>query len=93
MNDIELLRKQIDAIDQEMKNLFIQRMDLVAKVAFWKSKNNYPIFDPIREKQMIENNVNSLENQDLSRYYEDFLKSILKLSKDYQISLIARGNL
>lgn len=93
MNDIELLRKQIDAIDQEMKNLFIQRMDLVAKVAFWKSKNNYPIFDPIREKQMIENNVNSLENQDLSRYYQDFLKSILKLSKDYQISLIARGNL
>lgn len=93
MNDIELLRKQIDAIDQEMKNLFIQRMDLVAKVAFWKSKNNYPIFDPIREKQMIENNVNSLENQDLSRYYEDFLKSILKLSKDYQISLIARGTL
>lgn len=93
MNDIELLRKQIDAIDQEMKNLFIQRMDLVAKVAFWKSKNNYPIFDPIREKQMIENNVNSLENQDLSRYYENFLKSILKLSKDYQISLIARGTL
>jgi len=93
MNEIELLRKKIDEIDQTMRMLFIERMDIVSKVGHWKAKNNYPIFDPIREKQMIDKNVNSLVNQDLSRYYEDFLKAILKLSKEYQISLIARGTL
>ena len=90
MSDIELYRKQLDDIDQEMRHLFVERMEIVSKVGHWKSLNNFPIYDPVRENQMIEKNVKALGNSDVSRYYEEFLKTLIKLSKDYQIALSAR---
>lgn len=93
MSDIELYRKQIDEIDHKMRLLFVERMEIVSKVNHWKNIHNYPIHDSIRENQMIEKNVNALENNFISAYYEEFLKTIIKLSKDYQVALSARGTL
>lgn len=91
MEDIEVYRKQIDEIDQAMRKLFIQRMDTVAKVAHWKSVHNYPIFDSTREASMIKRNIETIENSEFRKYYEEFLMSILKVSKEYQVYLVSRG--
>jgi len=91
MDDIEVYRKQIDDIDQEMRKLFIQRMETVAKVAKWKSVHSYPIFDPSREAAMIKSNIDTIESPEFKKYYEEFLMSILKVSKEYQIYLLSRG--
>ncbi len=91
MDEIEVYRNQIDQIDQEIRKLFIQRMETVAKVAKWKSVHNYPIFDPIRETALIQKNVDALESPDFKKYYHEFLSTILKVSKEYQVYLLSRG--
>ena len=91
MDDIEVYRKQLDEIDQEMRKLFIQRMETVAKVAHWKSVHNFPIFDSTREASMIKINIESIESPEFRKYYEEFLMSILKVSKEYQVFLLSRG--
>ena len=91
MDDIVTYRNRIDQIDQDIRKLFIQRMETVTKVAKWKSMHNYPIFDPSREESMIQKNVEAIECPDYKKYYQEFLVSLLKVSKEYQIYLLSRG--
>ena len=90
MNLLEEARNEINAIDEEMAKLFTRRMHAVQKVASYKLQNGKPIFDPVREKQVIERNAESLEDRELYPYYVDFLKNSMRVSRAYQALLLEK---
>lgn len=81
---MEKLREEIDIIDKNMQNLFIERMQIVKKIAEYKLENQLPVFDLDREKEIIKKNIDEVSNYDFLDLYEDFFRKILELSKKYQ---------
>jgi chorismate mutase/prephenate dehydratase len=52
--DLQELRLYIDEIDEKLARLFQQRMDISAEIARYKQQNNMPVYDPAREKQILD---------------------------------------
>ena len=78
----------INEIDKKIVELFENRMHEVKEVALYKQENNLPIFDANREEELIERNLSYLNDETLKPYYEDFIRAMLKVSKNYQKKLI-----
>lgn len=84
-------RKEINRIDSQMAELFVQRMQAVRSVAEYKAEHNIPILDETREKEVIERNSTLVEDESLREYYVHFLREGMAISKAYQ-SRIINGN-
>jgi len=87
MSDIKSLRQEIDSIDNEIKSLFIRRMDTVSLIAILKSKSNISVPDTKREEEIIAKNTESV-SEELKPYYEKLLRFYIELSKEYQEEII-----
>ena len=87
MSELEQYRKEIDQIDGELAALFCRRMEIVEQIAAYKRKNDLPVCDPAREASVLSQRSASFERKDLLFYYEEFLGTLLALSKDYQKAL------
>lgn len=88
MKELRDIRKKINSIDQEMAKLFEERMALSKEVAEYKKERKMPVFDALREQEVINNNVQNIKNSEIREYYVDFLKQTMNLSKKYQTSLM-----
>ena len=86
MNDLNEARIKLNEIDDKMKLLFIERMNIVRDIALYKKQNNLPIFDVKREEEMKERL--SKDTGDLKEYYLGLLNEILIESKKYQEKII-----
>ena len=75
--ELNELRKYIDNIDRQIVNLIEERMKISVKVAEIKKKNNIAIFDPKREKEIIESKIESLENKELSNLISKLFYDII----------------
>ncbi|MFA6081376.1 MAG: chorismate mutase [Patescibacteria group bacterium] len=53
-NQINILRKQIDEIDNKIVILLAKRMKIVTNIGLLKKKQNILIFDLVRWKKVIE---------------------------------------
>ena len=82
MKDLNEARIKLNDIDDKMKSLFIERMNIVKEIALYKKENNLPIFDAKREEEMKERL--SKDTGELKEYYLELLNTILKESKKYQ---------
>ena len=80
------IRKQIDAIDKEIADLFRKRIDLVKQVIAYKKENNLPILDQNRENQMILNNKANVK-EEYQDYYIKLLITLMSVSKELQNEL------
>ena len=72
MKDLKQCRIEIDAIDQQLMELFEKRMALSKSVVEYKIENNLEIFQPEREREVIEKNLNRLNNFSFSFRLENF---------------------
>lgn len=88
MTKLEDARRLINEIDAEMARLFEKRMRAVEDVIQYKMENDLPIFDEQREKEVLINNVNRIEDVQLRPYYESYLKMMMEISKQYQRDLL-----
>ncbi len=52
--DLEPLRRDIDGVDQQILKLLHARVRLVIQVGRYKRQRNLPIYDPLRERQVLE---------------------------------------
>ncbi|EDS78018.1 chorismate mutase [Clostridium botulinum C str. Eklund] len=89
MDDLKKLRDDIDSIDRELIALFQKRMETVLKVAEYKKKNNIPILNSHREDEVIKKNSKLIYNKDFKKPVEEFLKDVMKISKDLQAKKIS----
>jgi monofunctional chorismate mutase len=78
------LRKEIEAVDKEMLELFIKRMDISYQIGSYKKEHHLPVFDEKREKALLEKQRELLDNEVLWPLYKEFLKEVMRLSKEFQ---------
>ena len=90
MNKLEIARENINRIDREIAKLFEERMREVEEVIAYKLENNLEILDSGREKEVIERNSKLLKNDNLKKYYIDFLENMMRISKDYQKEILLK---
>ncbi len=81
--DLKDLRGEIDQIDDQIVKLFVQRMDISAKVADYKKQNNLPIHIPAREREKLQD-VAKKAGADMANYTRVLYSMIFELSRSYQ---------
>ena len=81
--DIQELRGQIDRIDDQLVDLFAQRMDVAAQIADYKKLNNLPIYVPSREREKLLD-VAKKAGPDMDNYTRVLYSMIFELSRSYQ---------
>ena len=81
--DITELRGQIDAIDDQLVQLFAQRMDVAAQIADYKKEQNMPIFVPAREREKLMD-VAAKAGPEMANYTRVLYSMLFELSRSYQ---------
>ncbi len=81
-------RREINAVDAEMAELFVRRMRAAEKVAEYKKQHALPILDAAREEAVIQSNAKLIEDEVLRSYYINFIRNNMAVSRAYQAKLI-----
>ena len=87
--DLNQARKEIEAIDEKMADLFEQRMHCSKEIALYKIANDMRVFDAVREKKLLDQNSALIKDKELETYYRDFLRAVMNISKDYQRNIMS----
>ena len=81
--DLKDLREQIDAIDDELVQLFVKRMEVSAQVADYKKEHNLPIHVPAREREILQE-IAKKAGPEMSNYARVLYSMLFELSRSYQ---------
>jgi len=81
--DLNDIRAQIDAVDDELVQLFVKRMNLSAQVADYKKTNNMPIYIPAREREILQD-VAAKAGPEMANYTRVLYSMLFELSRSYQ---------
>ena len=76
-------RDRLDQIDDQMAELFRQRMETVKQVADYKKEHNTPVLASGREREILYR-VTGLCGPELEEYAKILWSTLLELSRDYQ---------
>lgn len=87
---LEQIREEIDAIDQQMKALFIRRMDCARQVAETKAETGGDVYVAERETAMTEKRTADIEDRELKENYRDFLTHTICISRRYQYGILKK---
>ena len=91
MTELEEYRRQIDAIDAQLTDLFLQRMEITGRVGRYKQARGLPVLDAQRERQVIADKTARTDDParraDLAALYE----SIMAISRRQQRQLVREG--
>ena len=74
-NALEIYRDQIDALDNELIEIFFQRINVVEEIARYKKENNVTIYQPNRWDSIVRSRIENGFSKGLS---EKFIKSIFQ---------------
>lgn len=83
MKELKDLREKIDAIDQQMVDLFKQRMEVSKEVAAYKQANGLPTQDVGRERSLLAK-VGEQAGDELADYTQSVYRTILAAGRSYQ---------
>ncbi len=83
-NKLDEAREIINSVDEQMAQLFVERMKAVEMVYEHKKEYGLPILDEEREAAVIEQNAAKVKDEVLKGYYIDYLKSLMSISRAYQ---------
>ncbi len=81
--EINELRNEIDKVDDQLVKLFVERMNLSAKIADYKKENKLPIYVPSREREKLQN-VAKQAGEEMDNYTRVLYSMIFELSRSYQ---------
>lgn len=89
--DLLELRGQIDAIDEQIVDLYEKRMDISRQVAEYKIKTGKKVFDKQREQEKLEK-VKSLTHNDFNSHgIEELFEQIMSMSRKLQYRLLTEN--
>lgn len=88
MKELSEIRKSINEVDAQMRELFTKRMALAKDVAEYKAAHGLPILDAQREREVIESNAAKLADEELRPFYVNFLDATMSVSRSYQDTLM-----
>lgn len=90
MKSLEQCRQEIDEIDRQLIELFEKRMNVSKDVITYKLAHDLEIYQPEREKAVIEKNKARIHNPELVAYGEKFIQEVMDISKEYQTEFISK---
>ena len=82
--DLDIIRQEIDQIDDQIVKLLEERMHLVEDVVAYKKASGKPILDSKREEVIFEKVRNRVINKSYQENIVATFSDILKRSRDYQ---------
>lgn len=80
-NKLIELRKEIDTVDNQIKELLIKRMDICLDIAVYKKCHNLCVEDEKREEEILKN---LSKNEKYSNLVSCIWKPIMEYSKNLQ---------
>ena len=83
MIELNLLRKKIDEIDDKLLILLKERLEVSKKIGEIKKKNNMPIYDPVREQEIIDMSIKDFSDEEKIHAVR-FLRTLMHISKEVQ---------
>lgn len=89
MKQLEEVRKEIDEIDAQLAKLFEKRMQASSEVAQYKIENDLPVFDPVREKVVIQKSKDQIEDENLKEDYALWIQKLMDISKKRQRQMMS----
>ena len=84
--ELQDIRKTIDGIDDQLLDLFVQRMDCARQVAEAKGRTGRPIRDHARERAIV-NRLTARAGETYAPYVRTLYGQLFDLSRGYQSSL------
>ena len=81
--ELNELRTEIDKVDNQLVQLFVERMNLSAQIADYKKENKLPIYVPTREREKLQD-VAKLAGAEMDNYTRVLYSMIFELSRSYQ---------
>lgn len=88
LDELDVLRQQINETDRLLVELFAKRMELVAKVGEYKAERKLKIFDPLRERAVVERACGMAGAGIDRKYVEQFMENLMFLSRKLQTDII-----
>lgn len=82
--DLDIIRQEIDQIDNQIVKLLEERMHLVEDVVAYKKASGKAILDTKREEAIFEKVRNRVEDKQYQETIVATFSDILKRSRDYQ---------
>ena len=82
--DLEECRREIDVLDRDLTKILERRMQVVAEVAAYKKAHHMEIYDPRRERQVLDKIDNLTVQKELSTYLRRIYQCIMDESKKYE---------
>jgi chorismate mutase-like protein len=94
LSDLALLRRRIDAIDDRMHDLLIERAEIVARVAAMKSGGDIAFYQPAREAQILRRlaarHHGALPVAGMLRMWREMLAATVRLETPFAVAVLAR---
>lgn len=87
MTNIKKLRDEIDCLDDEIKKLFLERMEICRDVGKYKQEHGMPVLDAAREKMLLDSKTSGLSGDDKETIKRLFM-AIMDISKEEQRRLV-----
>ena len=85
--NLEGIRREIDAIDEELVKLFVRRMKAVEAVAASKHDTGRPVRDPAREQAILSRVAHAVD-ADYANAAKDLFSELMSISRRHQHDLI-----
>lgn len=87
--DLSAIRERINAIDDQMVELFVERMQAAAEVAGAKAEKNLPVLDLRREQAVLER-VMEKAGEDFEIYVNKLYQTMFDISRSYQAGILTK---
>ena len=85
--DMQIYRKQIDAIDDELIRLFKERMSVARDIALYKKEHDLPVSDAVREEEKLAV-IGEKAGGELGPYARKLYALLFELSRAYQEGIV-----
>lgn len=85
--ELSEIREKIDAVDDQLLQLFLERMTLSEAVAAYKNENHQPILNKQREREILAKVME--KSGDKERYAYHLFSTLFELSRSRQAELIS----
>lgn len=86
--DLTEIRTKIDAVDDELLKLFLQRMSLAEEVGKYKDEHHLPILNRQREREVLAKVME--QSGDQERYAYHLFSTLFELARTRQAELISQ---
>lgn len=86
---LEEIRKDIDKVDSQIAQLFMERMDLALQVAKTKEEHNLAVVNQSREKEIL-HRISEEVGEPMDGYARILFNTLFDLSRSYQNNYLSR---